>query len=444
MVAQGTFPEFRSYANDIESFLKTRQSAQSGSLLSPGQLRRAPGLSDSDAPSGMTVFGNGLININSAEARILDALFRDHSGSELSRRIIVERSMLAFRSVFDMKERMKLSADEFRSVFPMICVNSSWFRIRIDGGDRAIPAQYGSDCSANRGVDSGRPFPGVVPMSSRWFHGSTAGTSIRNGRLYCAVVSKLVRGLRLNVFLIWMPAIRNCFRSFESVCMLRFRSYHCSPHRSNGTSCKFRQLSIGHRSETIRASRLSFSPQRAMDSQRRLIWDETAAHERAVQITDARLHFHGFVPHAAAVTTFLYQLPIDHHGDYLIADGYRRHIDIIRVRQKVFCVTPAQSVEKVMIFRLRLHKTFGESLLIIRNGTSARSHSCPGYRCRIRCRAAPMLRLCRHHRPGICNPEFQLAICPNTRWPPQPLWPSSTADHQLVCVRKHYRFDICL
>ncbi len=122
------YPDLHAARSDIRTFLVSRQTT--APLLTPGQLRQIPTLTESESPDGMTVFGNGLINVNSASRDMLDALF---DSPESVSRLLSERSIGPFRSVFDMNERLGLTNEEFRAIFPLICVNSSCFRIRVEG-----------------------------------------------------------------------------------------------------------------------------------------------------------------------------------------------------------------------------------------------------------------------------------------------------------------------
>lgn len=132
-LARVRFSDFSSAANDIELFLRSQWSRNTQAMLSPGLLRGAPGMRESSTPEAMTIFGNGLVNINSSDVQMLGALFNDDLESDNVRRIVAERSSRAFQSVFEMKERVQLSDEQFRRIFSLICVNSSWFRIRVEG-----------------------------------------------------------------------------------------------------------------------------------------------------------------------------------------------------------------------------------------------------------------------------------------------------------------------
>ncbi len=127
-LAADRFPDFQAAQSDIRTFLASRQPTTP--LLTPGQLRQIATLTDSETPGAMTVFGTGQINVNSASRDLLNALF---DSPETVSRLLSERSREAFRSGFEMKERLGLTNEEFRGIFPLICVSSSCFRIRVEG-----------------------------------------------------------------------------------------------------------------------------------------------------------------------------------------------------------------------------------------------------------------------------------------------------------------------
>jgi len=97
-------------------------------LPAAGMLRWHPGLEQYDVGINFSVFGNGLINLNTASPDVLAALV-NQNGAEFAGRIVEARSKRPFTSVFDMKQRLRLSEMEFKAILPVAAVRSSYFTV---------------------------------------------------------------------------------------------------------------------------------------------------------------------------------------------------------------------------------------------------------------------------------------------------------------------------
>jgi type II secretory pathway component PulK len=102
-------------------------------FLTPTVGRLASGINEKDASASLTVFGNGLININTANDAVLKALLEDNSG-RLSQKIISFREKTPFTSPFDLKDLLSSEDILFQRIFPLICVNSTCFTISALAG----------------------------------------------------------------------------------------------------------------------------------------------------------------------------------------------------------------------------------------------------------------------------------------------------------------------
>lgn len=177
-------------------------------------------------------------------------------------------------------------------------------------------------------------------MSMRWFRESRAGIVMRDGRLHCAVVSKTASRIGIEQLFVLDADDRDVFVK------LRDRLHAPIPVVSllptsleRYESASFPLIPERAPNRALHASCLAFHPRSASDGQRRLIWGDEPARNLAHRISESGIYFNGFIPHAAATSTLLNQLPVDHHGDYLIVDAHGNELTLSGYRKGVLCYT---------------------------------------------------------------------------------------------------------
>ncbi len=109
------------------------------SLWSAGMARLAGNIDREDLERSLTVFGNGYLNINTCPEELLPYLV-ERDGDRFARQVCAERTRQPFTSPSELKQRIALNEDDFRRMFPVLCITSSDYRILVDvlGGDAGM------------------------------------------------------------------------------------------------------------------------------------------------------------------------------------------------------------------------------------------------------------------------------------------------------------------
>ncbi len=161
-------------------------------------------------------------------------------------------------------------------------------------------------------------------MSVRWFHGCCAGVALRNGRLCCALVSKIASRIAVERIVQVDLSEPDPFGILAKRLRIQAPIVALLPPSIERYEPADSQASQMNRApaRNLRRTRVTLLPTRSFSPDKRMVWDETAAQLLALKLSAPGLHFLGFIPSSAAIAVFLNHLPIDHHGDYLIADHH--------------------------------------------------------------------------------------------------------------------------
>jgi general secretion pathway protein K len=108
-------------------------------LLASAGLLKEMAMMRGDPEAGLTVFGNGRINVNTAPEEVLKALLQN-SGRDAVKDAIRIRKSEPYANAFDFKKSLDLTDEAFQRIFPLICFNSSFFRLQARAAGAEIAA----------------------------------------------------------------------------------------------------------------------------------------------------------------------------------------------------------------------------------------------------------------------------------------------------------------
>ncbi len=112
-----------------KQFLTRWQEKYRCPIPSPGLLSELPGITLQQPDDLITVFGNGRINLNSADAIVLESLV-SRNGKQFAGQIISGRERTTITSLFEMKNAWDLDENLFKELLPLATMISSWFTLR--------------------------------------------------------------------------------------------------------------------------------------------------------------------------------------------------------------------------------------------------------------------------------------------------------------------------